>query len=170
MFSLKTKNLVASFRNFSHPRPRPFSLQTSNAAGPRSRRFRWLVRRSSLLLQTLNHGSGAAVLLAVTARRSILEGVTTQGDGNIEKYRGEEPAWRPLGPNFKKAMLTRQHDKRTGGLQITRAASSFFVPPPLGSTADDSTLLLNNSKAEGELRCSHAEERSPPASQISDFN
>jgi hypothetical protein len=46
----------------------------------------------------------------------------------------------------------------------------FFVPHPLGSTADDSTLLLNNSKAEGELRCSHAEERSPPTSQISDFN
>jgi hypothetical protein len=59
-----------------------------------------------------------------------LEGVTIQGDGNIEKYRGEEPAWRPLGPNFKKAMLTRQYDQRTGGLEITRAASSFFCSSP----------------------------------------
>lgn len=35
--------------------------------------------------------------------------------------------------------------------------------------AHDSALLLNNSKAEGELRCTHAEERCSAASQISDF-
>jgi len=55
-----------------------------------------------------------------------LKVVTTQGDGNIEKYRGEERASRPLGSNFQKAMLTRQYDQRTSGLQITRAASSFL--------------------------------------------